>query len=70
MAEPAETEELFVAFANTLSLTRGKPHDEIPDAESLLDWLRAHDLLSRSWTRSQSSSASASGMSSCGLPRV
>ena len=46
MAEPAETEELFVAFANTLSLTRGKPHDEIPDAESLLDWLRAHDLLS------------------------
>jgi predicted RNA-binding Zn ribbon-like protein len=46
MAEPAETEELFVAFANTLSHTRGKPHDDIPDADSLLDWLRAHDLLS------------------------
>ena len=46
MAEPAETEELFVAFANTLSHTRGKPHDEIPDADALLDWLRVHDLLS------------------------
>ena len=46
MAEPAETEELFVAFANTLSHTRGIAHDEIPDVEALLDWLRAHDLLS------------------------
>ena len=46
MAEPAETEELFVAFANTLSYTRGKPHDDIPDAGALLDWLRVHDLLS------------------------
>ena len=46
MAEPAETEELFVAFANTLSHTRGMAHDEIPDAEALLHWLRAHDLLS------------------------
>jgi predicted RNA-binding Zn ribbon-like protein len=46
MAEPAETEELFVAFANTLRHTRGIAHDEIPDAEALLGWLRAHDLLS------------------------
>jgi predicted RNA-binding Zn ribbon-like protein len=46
MAEPAESDELFVAFANTLSHTRGIAHDEIPDADALLDWLRAHDLLS------------------------
>jgi predicted RNA-binding Zn ribbon-like protein len=46
MAEPAETEELFVAFANTLSHTRGKPQDDIPDADALLGWLRAHDLVS------------------------
>ncbi len=46
MVEPAETEELFVAFANTLSHTRGTAHDDIPDAEALLDWLRAHDLVS------------------------
>jgi len=46
MMEPAETEELFVAFANTLSHTRGAAHDDIPDAETLLDWLRAHDLVS------------------------
>jgi predicted RNA-binding Zn ribbon-like protein len=46
MVEPAETDELFVAFANTLSRTRGAPHDEIPDGDALLDWLRAHELLS------------------------
>jgi predicted RNA-binding Zn ribbon-like protein len=46
MAEPIETEELFVAFANTLSRTRGIARDTIPDAEALLDWLRANDLLS------------------------
>ena len=46
MVEPAETEELFVAFANTLSHTRGTAHDDIPDAEALLGWLRAHDLVS------------------------
>ncbi len=40
MVEPAETEELFVAFANTLSHTRGTAHDDIPDGETLLDWLR------------------------------
>ena len=36
MVEPAETEELFVAFANTLSHTRGAAHDDIADC----DWLR------------------------------
>jgi len=46
MAEPPETESLFVAFANTLRLSRGTTEDQVPDAESLLDWLRAHDLLS------------------------
>ena len=46
MVEPAETEELFVAFANTLGHTRGAPHDEIPDGEALLEWLRVHELLS------------------------
>ena len=46
MVEPAETEELFVAFANTLSHTRGAAHDDIPDGDALLDWLRVHELLS------------------------
>src|SRR6188472_2088437 len=46
MAEPVETDELFVAFANTLSHTRGVAHDEIPDGDALLEWLRAHELLS------------------------
>ena len=40
MVEPGETEELFVAFANTLSHTRGKAHDDVPDTDALLDWLR------------------------------
>lgn len=47
MVEPGETEELFVAFANTLSHTRGKAHDDVPDTDALLDWLRAHDLVSQ-----------------------
>ncbi len=46
MVEPVETEELFVSFANTLSHTRGMAVDEIPHAEALLEWLRAHELLS------------------------
>ena len=44
--EPRESDELFVAFANTLSHTRGEPHDEIPDGESLLRWLRDRGLIS------------------------
>ena len=46
MQEPAETEELFVAFANTLSHTRGAAQDDIPDGDTLLAWLREHLLLS------------------------
>jgi predicted RNA-binding Zn ribbon-like protein len=46
MVEPTETEELFVAFANTLSHTRGVANDDIPNGEALLDWLRAHQLVS------------------------
>jgi predicted RNA-binding Zn ribbon-like protein len=44
--EPAEHDDLFVAFANTLELDRGEPIDAIPDADALLAWLRAHGLLS------------------------
>jgi predicted RNA-binding Zn ribbon-like protein len=44
--EPHESDELFVAFANTLSHTRGEPHDDLPDSEALLRWLRARGLLS------------------------
>lgn len=44
--EPQTAEDLFVAFANTLAWERGDEADEIPDAESLLAWLRAHGLVS------------------------
>lgn len=44
--EPAQPDELFVAFANTLTYDRGEPRDEVPDADSLLAWLRRHDLVS------------------------
>lgn len=45
-AEPLDPDELFVDFANTLSHTRGEPHDDLPDGEALLAWLRAHGLIS------------------------
>jgi predicted RNA-binding Zn ribbon-like protein len=44
--EPRDSDELFVDFANTLSHTRGEPHDEVPDADALLGWLRDHGLIS------------------------
>ena len=44
--EPRESDELFVAFANTLSHTRGLPKDDLPDGEGLLRWLRDHGLIS------------------------
>jgi predicted RNA-binding Zn ribbon-like protein len=44
--EPRETDDLFVAFANTLSHTRGEPHDDLPDGEALLRWLRERALIS------------------------
>jgi predicted RNA-binding Zn ribbon-like protein len=46
IAEPTETEELFVAFANTIVHTRGKATETIPDADRLLAWLREQDLIS------------------------
>jgi predicted RNA-binding Zn ribbon-like protein len=45
-SEPRESQELFVTFANTLSHTRGTPHDAIADADALLAWLREQGLLS------------------------
>ncbi|HET6819416.1 MAG TPA: CGNR zinc finger domain-containing protein [Candidatus Limnocylindria bacterium] len=44
--EPRESDELFVAFANTLSHTRGLPQDDLPDGEALLRWLRDQGLIS------------------------
>ncbi|HEX6655413.1 MAG TPA: CGNR zinc finger domain-containing protein [Candidatus Limnocylindria bacterium] len=44
--EPRDSDELFVAFANTLSHTRGEPHDDIPNGEALLQWLRDRGLVS------------------------
>jgi predicted RNA-binding Zn ribbon-like protein len=44
--EPTEADELFIEFANTSRRTRGRLDDVIPDAETLLDWLREHELLS------------------------
>jgi predicted RNA-binding Zn ribbon-like protein len=46
IAEPTETEELFVAFANTIVHSRGKATETIPDADGLLAWLRERDLIS------------------------
>ena len=46
MAEPNEAEELFVAFANTIVHTHGKATETIPDADTLLAWLRGRDLIS------------------------
>jgi predicted RNA-binding Zn ribbon-like protein len=46
LPEPAQPDELFVSFANTLSYDRGEPVDAIPDSDALLAWLRSHDLLS------------------------
>lgn len=44
--EPRQSDELFVDFANTLEWDRGEPTDGIPDAESLLTWLRRRGLIS------------------------
>jgi predicted RNA-binding Zn ribbon-like protein len=44
--EPAQRDELFVAFANTLEFARGEPVEQLPDADALLDWLRDAGLLS------------------------
>jgi predicted RNA-binding Zn ribbon-like protein len=44
--EPSDEEELFVEFANTLEFSKGVPQERLPDADSLLDWLGRHGLLS------------------------
>jgi predicted RNA-binding Zn ribbon-like protein len=46
MAEPEQTDELFVEFANTLHHDRGQQVDEVAEIDQLLAWLRGHDLLS------------------------
>jgi len=45
-AEPAQADDLFVTFANTLSFTRGRPTDALPDTDALLRWLHAKGLIS------------------------
>jgi predicted RNA-binding Zn ribbon-like protein len=44
--EPEQEEELFVAFANTLSYSRGVPVEDLPDIDHLLAWLREQGLIS------------------------
>jgi len=44
--EPASADELFVEFANTLEYERDGAVDALPDIGALLNWLRAHDLIS------------------------
>jgi len=46
LAEPEQTEELFVAFANTLQYDHGEPVDAVGQVDELLQWLRDHELLS------------------------
>ncbi len=53
--EPSQQDDLFVDFANTLELSRGEPVEQLPDADSLLDWLRGAGLLS---SRARASEAS------------
>jgi hypothetical protein len=44
--EPAQEDELFVDFANTLEFTRGEPEEQLGDANALLGWLHGAGLLS------------------------
>lgn len=44
--EPHHSDDLFVAFANTLEYERGEAVDAVPDIDALLTWLRANDLIS------------------------
>jgi predicted RNA-binding Zn ribbon-like protein len=46
MPEPGQPDELFVAFANTLSYEQGALVDDVAEPADLLAWLRANDLLS------------------------
>jgi predicted RNA-binding Zn ribbon-like protein len=46
LPEPAQGEELFIAFANTLEYTRAQAQEFLPDMDALLAWLHDHGLLS------------------------
>ncbi len=46
ITEPQSSEDLFVAFANTLRFERGEPIEELVDADALLAWLREQGLIS------------------------
>jgi predicted RNA-binding Zn ribbon-like protein len=46
MPEPEQPDELFVAFANTLSYEHGAVVDDVAEPALLLTWLRANGLLS------------------------
>jgi predicted RNA-binding Zn ribbon-like protein len=45
MPEPPSS-DLWVRFVNTVTYTHGQPTDRVPDAESLVAWLRGARLLS------------------------
>jgi predicted RNA-binding Zn ribbon-like protein len=45
-AEPAQEDELFVRFVNTLELSRGETIERLADVDRLLDWLRDESLVS------------------------
>jgi predicted RNA-binding Zn ribbon-like protein len=45
MAEPPQSDELFVTFANTLEYTRGLPSDHVAEPAALLAWLKENGLL-------------------------
>jgi predicted RNA-binding Zn ribbon-like protein len=44
--EPGQGDDLFIRFANTLTYTRGRASDSIPDADALLGWLHTAGLIS------------------------
>lgn len=44
--EPAQEDDLFVRFANTLEFSRGEPVDHLRDVDALLTWLRDEGLIS------------------------
>jgi predicted RNA-binding Zn ribbon-like protein len=45
--EPEQPDELFVAFANTVSYEQGVPVDDVADTAALLAWLHSQGLLSQ-----------------------
>jgi predicted RNA-binding Zn ribbon-like protein len=44
--EPAQPDDLFVRFVNTLEHSRGEPVEHLPDVDRLLGWLHAEGLIS------------------------